>query len=456
MRTTLPTTGNLDYFQRSFKLKLLLLFSMFCIGLSAQNPIITRWTAGSDKTIKIPTVGAYTYSYEKTTDATVTGSGSGNNGVTTVTFPSTGTYTVKIYPTASFKFNFGNPGLTYSDTAKITQLSQWGNVNWWADLTDMFNNCSSLQISATDIPDFSNVTSFQSLFEDCTSITTVPNMNLWNTSNVTSMKFMFYGASSFNQNIGSWNTSKVTDMHYMFCAAPSFNQNISNWDTSKVTVMFGMFYQASSFNYNLGNWNTSNVTDMRYMFYKASSFNQNIGNWNVSNVSLMDNMFNGAYSFNQDLGNWKLTKGFSMGNMLDNTALSCENYAKTLKGWAENPVTPTGRNFGALNVIYGTAGQQYRNQLITQKNWTFTGDLYDAFCGDTLNTQEVDKKNNIYPNPSNGVFYYNADKDSDATIYNATGQSVKSLKIKKGNNKIDISNYPKGVYFINNKKIILE
>jgi len=48
---------------------------------------------------------------------------------------------------------------------------------------------------------------------------------------------MFYGASSFNNNISSWNVSSVTVMSGMFREASSFNNNISSWDVSNVTSM---------------------------------------------------------------------------------------------------------------------------------------------------------------------------------------------------------------------------
>jgi len=74
----------------------------------------------------------------------------------------------------------------------------------------------------------------------------------------------------------------------------SFNGDISTWDTSNVSDMRVMFWGASSFNQDIGSWDTSNVTNMTSMFSGASSFNQDIGAWDIGNVAAMDSMFEGV------------------------------------------------------------------------------------------------------------------------------------------------------------------
>ncbi|EOD22152.1 hypothetical protein EMIHUDRAFT_207279 [Emiliania huxleyi CCMP1516] len=102
------------------------------------------------------------------------------------------------------------------------------------------------------------------------------------------------GKDTCNPDISAWNMSAATDMRYMFRGASSFDQDIGSWDVSAATDMSYMFYGASSFDQNIGSWDVSAATDMRYMFYGASSFDQNIGSWDVSAVTDMTWMFESA------------------------------------------------------------------------------------------------------------------------------------------------------------------
>ena len=84
--------------------------------------------------------------------------------------------------------------------------------------------------------------------------------------------------------------SKITDMSELFTQT-NFNGNISNWNVSNVTNMRFMFYGCKLFNQDISNWDVSNVTDMSGMFYFCEKFNQDISNWDVSNVTNMHNVF---------------------------------------------------------------------------------------------------------------------------------------------------------------------
>ena len=60
-------------------------------------------------------------------------------------------------------------------------------------------------------------------------------------------------------------------------AAEATYGHISTWKTDKVTDMSSLFYGASSFNEDISGWAVHSVTDMRYMFAYASAFNQDLG-----------------------------------------------------------------------------------------------------------------------------------------------------------------------------------
>ena len=90
--------------------------------------------------------------------------------------------------------------------------------------------------------------------------------------------------------IKQWDTSGVTSMERMFYGATAFNQNISLWNTGSVTSMYGMFGSASAFNQPLDSWNVKNVTSMERMFNGATVFNQTLDSWNTGSVTSMDDM----------------------------------------------------------------------------------------------------------------------------------------------------------------------
>ena len=52
----------------------------------------------------------------------------------------------------------------------------------------------------------------------CSSLTSLPDISKWNTTNVTDMSYMFEGCSSLTSlpDISKWNTTNVSNMSCMF------------------------------------------------------------------------------------------------------------------------------------------------------------------------------------------------------------------------------------------------
>ena len=96
------------------------------------------------------------------------------------------------------------------------------------------------------------------------------NLNDIDTSKITDMSSLFYHVfqrrAIKNIDVSLWDTSNVTTMSYMFFGCSIFNCDISNWDVSKVNNMTCMFYGCYFFNQNLDKWNVGKGVNIREMF----------------------------------------------------------------------------------------------------------------------------------------------------------------------------------------------
>ena len=242
----------------------------------------------------------------------------------THTYPSGGTYTVKIY--GRFDGIYNN---STAESEKITSINSWGNVKW-RKFINSFDGCSSLTGTPATSPIFEKVDgNFSSSFRYC---------------------------SNFNSDIGYLGTSKVTNMSNMFQFNTNFNNggspSISGWtiNTTNNVSMYWMFRATAPFNQPIGSWNVSKVTNMESMFHGASSFNQNIGSWNVSGVTTFTN-------FMQD-------KTFS--------DYSTTNLDAIYNGWSTLPSVQSNRNITFNTIKYTAGGSAGRAILSGTYLWTIT------------------------------------------------------------------------------------
>lgn len=312
---------------------------------------VSRWSVtnnGDSITLPYEVGGSYSGGIDWG-DGTITTNSYSNRAHT---YTNSGTYTIKINGIIS-GFSFLNGSSVSCNN--IREINQWGNLSV-GNSNGYFFNCNNLVLTGvTDTLNLSGTTNLQSMFQGCTLITTINNLNDWDVSNVTNMGVMFANCNNFNQNIGNWNVSKVTNMIDMFLCPSrngSFNNggssSINNWIVSGVTNMRQMFFGQSTFNQPLGSWDVSNVTNMTSMFHHSYNFNQNIGNWNVSKVTNMTTMFQTAFvngSFNNggssSINNWIVSGVTNMTQMF----IRQVNFNQPLSGWNVSLVTNMSQMF---------------------------------------------------------------------------------------------------------------
>jgi surface protein len=157
--------------------------------------------------------------------------------------------------------------------------------------------------------------------------------------------------------IGEWDTSQVTTMQYLF------NRNQAN--------TYALATSISLFNEDISKWDTSNVTNMNSMFDGAHSFNGDISGWDVSNVIYMGYMFQNAYAFDQNIRTWDVSNVQSFAGIFQNATAMIAKYPKSIKPYTTNSNNISGDFFYSIatfesqritihkNEDYGILAAQY-------------------------------------------------------------------------------------------------
>jgi surface protein len=280
----------------------------------------------------IPTIGSgYNYNVDCNNDGV--NEATAQTGNYTCVYPGTDPKTIRIKDNSGVGTGF--PRIYFNNSGhrnNLVSVVQWGTGKW-TSMAHAFHGCSSLAITATDVPDLTNVTDMSYMFAGATVLN--GGIGSWNTGSVTNMDHMLADASIFNEDIGAWDTGNVTTMSNMFDHAIAFNQDIGAWDTGNVTTMSNMFAAAIAFNGDIGVWNTGKVTDMSSMFSFAGVFNQDIGAWDTGSVTNMQYMFREAKAFNQDIGAWDTGSVTNMSSMFERASV----FNQDIGAWDTGSVT---------------------------------------------------------------------------------------------------------------------
>lgn len=230
----------------------------------------TKAGSSSSDQFTIPTTGTgYNYTVKTSDGQALTG----RTGNTTITFPSSGIYEVKIsgdFP----RIYFNNTG----DRLKLIDIKQWGNIQCGNSLTRAFYGCENMEMSATDAPDLSNTTIISEIFRNCDKFNT--NINHWDVSNIVIADGVFYQTAIYNQPLDQWDVSNFENITNFFNEALSFNQSLNSWNTASLKECNAVF-KGGIYNQPLDNWIMDSVTTIREMFYLNTSFNQDISSCNL-------------------------------------------------------------------------------------------------------------------------------------------------------------------------------
>ena len=375
----------------------------------------TEWTTtANSELIALPYTGTGTYS--GTIDWGDGNTDVNDGTVTTHTYATAGTYTV-IITGDCIGWDFGQGG----DPTYWTSVVNWGQLQLGtANFGYNFAYCPNLDLSSVQgTLDLTGVTNLDGLFFDCTSLTTINNINSWDTSAITTMNEMFSGCTLFNQALSfdtsavtsmfsmffscsvfnsalTFDTSAVTSMAAMFNACSVFNQPLTfntsvvtsmssmffgctvfnsalTFDTSLVTDMSSMFRACSVFNQPLS-FDTSAVENMGRMFRNATAFNQNISSFNTGAVTNMYQMFKDATAFNQNIGTWDIANVSDFSSFMDSktdATFSTTNLNAIYNGWSTQAVqTSLTIDFGTAK--YTAAATAGRLVLTGTALWTIT------------------------------------------------------------------------------------
>ena len=287
-------------------------------GASAITDFIFDAVA-SDNFFQLPLVSTGTYNFDIYVDDvlgdTIT---VWNDANTDIDLGDTASHEIKLVGNIT-GFSFAGGG----DRLKIRDISNWGNVKLGigdASITQFFDGCSSMTVSATDVCDI-NTTTMENAFKNADAVTTIPNISDWNWTSVTIGTNCFLDAGLINPDLETADLSNITDFTGFLQNADSWNGTLTNANLASASDCFQMFRLNSGANPDAHTWTNFAPTEIDWMFQGTGWTSKSLANWDVSNVT-------------------------SGSNFLLNEVMSTSDYDATLISWGSQTVTTAAVHMG--------------------------------------------------------------------------------------------------------------
>ena len=171
---------------------------------------------------------------------------------------------------------------------------------------------------------------------------------------------------------GTIDTSEMTSMQYMFSRCIGEELDLSNFDTSKITDMYCLFYGTSIDKVILGGkFTTSNVTDMGYMFYGSNIPSLDFTQIDTGSATNMSSMFQGCKAVhNYDLSGLDTSEATSVsqifaGSSIESVDMSILN--------TKTPMTSLSKFFENCTELKTVTFGTFNSSAVTNISYMFSG-----------------------------------------------------------------------------------
>ncbi len=134
---------------------------------------------------------------------------------------------------SSFETNItsDNPSYTYTSDLGTIQISIVGDFTHFGT-NPLLETIEGIELLSRVISfNIISLNSLRGAFYNATSLIEVPNTL---PSTVTNLDYLFFNATSFNQNIFDWDVMNVTTLNFILYGATNFKQPITGWLLNKI------------------------------------------------------------------------------------------------------------------------------------------------------------------------------------------------------------------------------
>ena len=266
------------------------------------------------------------------------------------------------------------------------------------------------------------------------------------TSNMTSMSYMFYNSKSIkNIDVSSFDTSKVISMDYMFNNCNNLkNIDLSNFNTSNVIYMQGMFWNCQKLeNIDVSNFNTGKVTSMNRMFMNCKSLIEiDLSNFNTSNVTDMYALFQGCEKLIFiNIENFKTSKVIAMGSMFQ----GCTNIEKLdLSNFDTSSLINIGSMFRGCSKLTTLDLSNFDTSNVTSMSYLFRGLQLTTLDLSSFNTSKVTSMVSMFSECTNlidlDLSNFNTSKVTDMSSMFWNDKSLKTIYVSDKWNTSNVTN----------------